>query len=149
MGSIPVYSTSKRGEQVVMTPQEKRLYHQIHPLKLATDISAEIVSLYLFWKHKLLAGMLVFLVPPIIASALVMRLANLETYKQSAFGRYIHDYMTPSAVAIRVLGTVITHVGAWYRKPALIPLGLLTVLLGWLQGKLLPATRKRIQPGTL
>jgi hypothetical protein len=31
-----------------MTPQEKMLYHQIHPLKLATDISAEIVSLYLF-----------------------------------------------------------------------------------------------------
>jgi hypothetical protein len=127
-----------------MTPQEKRLYHQIHPLKLATDISAEIVSLYLFWKHKLLAGMLVFLVPPMIASALVMRLANLETYKQSAFGRYIHDYMTPSVVAIRILGTVITHVGAWYRKPALVPLGLMTVLLGWLQGKLLPTSRRRI-----
>lgn len=49
-----------------MTPQEKMLYHQIHPLKLATDISAEIVSLYLFWKHKLLAGMLAALVPPVI-----------------------------------------------------------------------------------
>jgi hypothetical protein len=145
MGSIPVYSTSteKRRERVVMSPQEKRLYHQIHPLKLATDISAEIVSLYLFWKHKLLAGMLVILAPPVIASALVMRLANLETYKQSALGRYIRDYMTPSAVAIRILGTVITHVGAWYRKPALIPLGLMMVLLGWLQGKLLPNTRIR------
>jgi hypothetical protein len=131
-----------------MTPQEKRLYHQIHPLKLATDISAEIVSLYLFWKHKLLAGMLVFLVPPVIASALVMRLANLETYKQSALGRYIRDYMTPSVVAIRILGTLITHVGAWYRKPALFPLGLMTVLLGWLQGKLLPTSRRRIQSRT-
>jgi len=126
-----------------MTPREKTLYHQIHPLKLATDISAEIVSLYLFWKHKLLAGMLALLVPPVIASALIMRLANLEIYKQSALGRYIRDYMTPSAVAIRVLGTVITHVGAWSRKPALIPLGLMTVLLGWLRGKLLPNTRTR------
>lgn len=128
-----------------MTPQEKRLYHQIHPLKLATDISAEIVSLYLFWKHRLLAGMLVLLVPPVIASTLIMRLANLEMYRQSALGRYIREYMTPSAVAIRILGTVITHVGAWFRKPVLIPLGLATVLLGWLQGKLLPNTRARIQ----
>ncbi len=130
-----------------MNPREKTLYHQIHPLKLATDISAEIVSLYLFWKHKLPAGMLALLVPPVIASALIMRLANLEIYKQSVLGRYIRDYMTPSAVAIRVLGTVITHMGAWYRKPALIPLGLMTVLLGWLRGKLLPTTR-RIQSGT-
>ena len=128
-----------------MTSQEKRLYHQIHPLKLATDISAEIVSLYLFWKRRLLAGMLVFLVPPMIASALIMRLANLETYRQSAMGRYVRENMTPSAVAIRILGTVITHVGAWLRKPMLIPLGLATVLLGWLQGKLLPNMRARIQ----
>ncbi|HEY6541195.1 MAG TPA: hypothetical protein VIZ18_09665 [Ktedonobacteraceae bacterium] len=127
-----------------MTPREKRLYHQIHPLKLATDISAEIVSLYLFWKHRLLAGMLVLLVPPVIASTLIMRLANLETYRQSALGRYIREYMTPSAVALRISGTVITHVGAWFRKPALIPLGLVTVLLGWLRGKLLPGVRTRI-----
>src|ERR1700730_5093172 len=100
MGCIPVYSTSreKRRERVVMTPQEKTLYHQIHPLKLATDISAEIVSLYLFWKHRLLAGMLVLLVPPVIASTLIMQLANLETYRQSALGIYIREYMTPSAV---------------------------------------------------
>jgi hypothetical protein len=128
-----------------MNSREKTLYHQIHPLKLATDISAEILSLYLFWKHKLLAGMLVLLVPPMIASALIMRLANLETYRQSALGNYIRDYMTPFAVALRMLGTVITHVGAWYRKPALIPLGLVTVLLGWLQGKLLPNTRTSTQ----
>lgn len=38
-----------------MTPQEKALYHQIHPLKLFTDISAEVISLYLFWKRRLLA----------------------------------------------------------------------------------------------
>jgi hypothetical protein len=128
-----------------MTPQEKRLYHQIHPLKLATDISAEIVSLYLFWKHRLLAGMLILFIPPVIVSTLIMRLANLEPYRQSALGRYIREYMTPSAVAVRILGTIITHVGAWFRKPVLIPLGLVTVLLGWLRGKLVPNTRTRIQ----
>ena len=123
-----------------MTFREKQLYHQIHPLKLATDISSEIVSLYLFWKRKLLAGLLVFFLPPMIASALIMRLVDLEGYKQSAFGRYIHSYMTPPVVVARMLGTVVTHVGAWYRKPALIPLGLMMVLLGWMRGLLLPGS---------
>jgi hypothetical protein len=32
-----------------MTLQEKILYHQIHPLKLAADIGCELASLYFFW----------------------------------------------------------------------------------------------------
>lgn len=121
-----------------MTPQEKTLYHQIHPLKLLTDSSAEVISLYLFWKHKLLAGFIVMFLPPILASFLIMRWANLEAYKQSAFGNYIRTYMTPTVVVARMLGTVITHIGAWYRRPFLIPLGLGLVLLGWLRGILWP-----------
>jgi len=121
-----------------MTQQEKILYHQIHPLKLLTDISAEVVSLYLFWQRKLLAGLLVMFIPPMLASALIIRLVDLEAYKQSAFGRYIRTYMTSPVVVVRILGTVVTHIGAWYRKPALIPLGLMLVLLGWLRGLLWP-----------
>ncbi len=121
-----------------MTPQEKTLYHQIHPLKLFTDISAEVVSLYQFWKRKLIAGFVVLLVPPIIVSTLIIKWVDLEAYKQSAFGRYIRAYMTPLVVVVRILGTVVTHIGAWYRKPLLIPLGLVIVLLGWLRGILWP-----------
>ena len=121
-----------------MTPQEKTLYHQIHPLKLFTDGCAEVVSLYLFWKRKLVAGLIVAFVPPMIASALIIKWVDLEAYKQSAFGSYIHAYMTPFVVVVRLLGTVVTHLGAWYRKPVLIPLGLLIVLLGWLRGILWP-----------
>jgi hypothetical protein len=121
-----------------MTPQEKTLYHQIHPLKLLTDISAEVLSLYLFCKRRLLAGLVVLLVPPVIVSTLIIKWVDLEVYKQSAFGRYIRTYMTPPVVAVRLLGTVVTHIGAWYRKPILIPLGLLIVLLAWLRGILWP-----------
>lgn len=119
-----------------MTPQEKALYHQIHPLKLFTDISAEVISLYLFWKHKLFAGLLVIFLPPIIVSLLIMRWADLEPYKRSAFGKYVQKYMTPSVVALRVLGTVITHLGAWYRRPLLMPVGLGMVVIGWGRGVL-------------
>jgi hypothetical protein len=130
-----------------MTPQEKTLYHQIHPLKLFTDISAEVLSLYLFWKRKLIAGFIVLLVPPIIASALIIKWVDLESYKQSAFGRYIRAYMTPLMVAVRLLGTVVTHLGAWFRKPLLIPLGLVIVLFAWLRGILLPKrTEERQEP---
>ena len=121
-----------------MTPQEKSLYHQIHPLKLLTDISAEVLSLYLFWKRKLLAGLIVMFAPPIIVSILIIKWVDLEAYKQSAFGRYIRAYMTPLVVAVRLLGTVVTHLGAWYRRPILIPLGLVIVLLAWLRGILWP-----------
>jgi hypothetical protein len=127
-----------------MTPQEKRLYHQIHPLKLFTDISAEVLSLYLFWKRKLLAGLVVLLVPPIIVSALIIKWVDLEAYKQTAFGRYLRAYMTPLVVAVRLLGTVITHLGAWYRRPVLIPLGLVIVLLAWLRGILWPKGPKNL-----
>ncbi|HMA37628.1 MAG TPA: hypothetical protein VKY74_24455 [Chloroflexia bacterium] len=122
-----------------MTPQEKVLYHQIHPLKLAADISAEVVSLYLFWHHKPLAGSIAALAPAVLASALITRLVDLEPYKHSPAGRYIRVYMTPPVVALRALGTVVTHTGAWQRRPALIPLGLLLVLLAWLRGILWPA----------
>lgn len=119
-----------------MIPQEKGLYHQIHPLKLATDISAEIISLYLFWRRKLVAGLIVGVVPPMIVSFLLMRFANLEPYKQSGVGRHISVAMTPSAIMMRVLGTIVTHLGAWYRILVLLPTGLGIVLAGWLKGLL-------------
>jgi hypothetical protein len=119
-----------------MTPQEKVLYHQIHPLKLLADMSAEVISLYLFWRRKLFAGLLASFLPPILASLLIIRWVDLEPYKQSAFGNYLHRYMTPPVVAARILGTVITHLGAWFHRPLLIPLGLGLVLLGWLRGLL-------------
>jgi hypothetical protein len=119
-----------------MTPQEKALYHQIHPLKLFTDVAAEIISLYLFWKRKLFVGLIVEFLPPILASLSIMRWVNLVPYKQSAFGSYLQTYMTPAMVAMRVMGTIVTHIGAWYRRPYLIPLGLGLVIFGWLRGLL-------------
>jgi hypothetical protein len=77
-------------------------------------------------------------VPPIIVSTLIIKWVDLEAYKQSAFGRYLRTYMTPLVVAVRLLGTVVTHLGAWYRRPVLIPLGFVIVWLAWLRGILLP-----------
>jgi hypothetical protein len=55
-----------------------------------------------------------------------------------AFGRYIRTYKTPLAVAVHLFGTVVTNLGAWYRRPVLISLGLVIILLAWLRGILWP-----------
>jgi hypothetical protein len=89
-----------------------------------------------------MAGVLVLLVPPIIATTLIVRWVDLEPYKQSAFGRYLRTYMTPFAVMVRLLGTVVTHLGAWYRRPSLSALGLAIILLARLRGILWPGSRE-------
>ena|SRR5579859_7076213 len=121
-----------------MTFQEKSLYHQIHPLKLATDIGVTFPALYLLWQHQLVAGLIVTFVPSIIVSALVMRFANLEPYKESALGHYIQKYMSQTVVAMRVAGLFVMMIGAWLQAFWLIALGLALVVLAWLRGVILP-----------
>jgi hypothetical protein len=119
-----------------MTTREKVLYHQIHPLKLATDISAQIVSFWLFWIHLLLPGLLAMFVPPLIGSALVMHFADLTRQRDSAVGRYIAWEMTPAMQAVRLAGTLPISLGAWFHLWWLAALGLGLVIFGWLRGLL-------------
>ena len=121
-----------------MKAEEKYLYHQIHPLKLLTDWVAGIVALYPLWQHKLGLALVIALVPPPIASFLLIRFANLEKYKESAFGRYIRKYMTRQAEAIRFAGYIAMAVGAWTHIIGLIPAGLVIILFGWFRGRLFP-----------
>jgi len=46
---------------------------QVHPAKLDTDISAELAACILLWQRKPVAGLLVQLIPPAVASALLLR----------------------------------------------------------------------------
>jgi hypothetical protein len=117
-----------------MTFSEKVLYHQIHPLKLGTDILSGPISLYFLWQHELILGLLLHFAPPVIASALVITFADLRRQQDSAFGRYIKRMMTRAIEAIRFGGDIIMVFGAWYRSPALIAAGLLIVLAAWLSG---------------
>jgi hypothetical protein len=125
-------------EQNLMTVQEKSLYHQIHPLKLLIDIGATFPALYLFWQHQLVGALIATIIPSILASAFVMRFANLEPYKQSSMGRYIQEYMTPVVVSLRIIGLVVMCVGAWLQIFWLIPAGLAIVILAWMRGILFP-----------
>ena len=113
---------------------EKVLYHQIHPAKLAADVSASFISTYLLWQHKFGLAMLSAFVPAILASALVLRLADLERLKQSPFGQYIHQFMNRRIEAWRFAEQVMVWVGAWYHQFWLIPAGLAAVIAAWMSG---------------
>ena len=117
-----------------MNQKEKILFHQIHPAKLATDIVSAIVSLYFFWQHELLIGLITHFVPPPVGSFLVIRFAGLEPYKNSRLGRYLVRYMTPSAQGSRLLGDLITVIAAWYQSAAGIAFGLVIIVAAWSYG---------------
>lgn len=119
-----------------MTLREKALYHQIHPAKLATDILAELVSLYFLWRHQLALGLVTHFLPPILASALLVQFGNFEAQKNSRFGRYVAKHMTRAAEATRLAGDLLMALGAWLRSPILIASGLLIVIGAWTIGLL-------------
>jgi hypothetical protein len=120
-----------------MTRSEKILYHQIHPLKLGTDATAGVVSLYFFWQHRLWLALALHFLPPIVASALVISLSNLEQQRNSAFGRYVKGMMTTTIEALRLSGDIVMVFGAWYHSYTVIASGLVVIVAAWLSSLVL------------
>lgn len=121
-----------------MTIQEKMLYHQIHPLKLGTDITSAVVSTYFLWIHNLLVGLLVMFIPAFIASGALINVADFTWIRDSAIGRYLKWSMTHAMEALRFAGIAPMSFGAWFHQPLLIALGLVMILFGWLRGLIFP-----------
>ena len=121
-----------------MTRQEKVLYHQIHPLKLAVDWATGLIALYPFWLHRLWLALVIAFVPSLIVSLALVRSANLEPYKASRFGRYISRYMTGPMQGLRLAGYVAMAIGAWFHMWWILPICLCVVVLAWCRGILIP-----------
>ena len=119
-----------------MTPREKVLYHQIHPLKLGTDISVGYLSYLLLWRQRVGVGtaLLLQFLPAMLVSGTLIRWADLEPQRRSALGRYVTVSMTPSMQAVRMAGNLVLTLGARRRRLDLLVLGHLLVLFGWLRG---------------
>jgi hypothetical protein len=113
---------------------DRVLLHQVHPLKLAADVSASVISNTLLWRHRPLAGIVTRLALPIAGSAIVLTAADVERLRGTAVGRYVLANMSTAAVAVRLAGDMVMALGSWYRRPRWIALGLLIVAAGWSQG---------------
>ena len=122
-----------------MNFREKRLYHQIRPVKLATDIGVTPIFLFLLWRHQIAQALLVGFVPPVLVSAAMMIWPpDLERLKNSPLGNYVSKYMTPTIEALRLLTLVPMAWGAWTHRLRWIALGLIVLLLAWCSGLLFP-----------
>jgi hypothetical protein len=117
-----------------LTRRERVLYHQLHPLKLATDLASAVGAIPLFWRHRLGFALVVSLVPPIAVSAALLRWGSFERQRDSAFGRYVARWMSPAAEAVRLFGFAECAVGAWFHAPIAIVAGAAVVLAAWLRG---------------
>jgi hypothetical protein len=74
------------------------LLHQVHPLKLGADVSAEVISDALLWRHRLAAGLLVRFGLAIIGSSLVLSFAGVERLRSSPAGAYVLAHMPPEVI---------------------------------------------------
>ena len=114
---------------------EKRLYHQVHPIKLAVDIGVTFPFLYFLWHHEIIPALVVGFVPPAVISAAMLRWTpNLEGIKRSALGRYLRAYMTPAVEATRLLTLVPMAFGAWNHEPIYITIAVAVLIVAWCNG---------------
>lgn len=113
-----------------MTLKEKILYHQIHPLKLSVDISVGIVTTILAWQHNAVWFWILFLLPSVIASLFIIKFANLDKLKNSAFGKYTTVYMTRTIETVRLSGQIIMWAAAWFHSPVFIEIGSFLIIAG-------------------
>ena len=119
-----------------MNFKEKKLYHQIHPVKLFVDISTGILTTYLLWKHNTFGFLVLFSLPSIIISLVIIKFGNLYVLKNSRLGKYIEQYMTPLIETIRISGQIIMWVAGWYHSFLFIIIGFLIIIGGWFNGVL-------------
>jgi hypothetical protein len=62
------------------TSLDRILYHQIHPLKLFTDVVTAFGAAVLLWRHQLGAALALGFPPSFAVSAALIRWADLEPY---------------------------------------------------------------------
>ncbi len=115
---------------------DKTLYHQIHPFKMATDVIAAFLAVYLLWLHLIIEGLFVAFVPSLVISLFMLKLMDFEKQKESKFGKYVKRFMSRGTDTVRSIGFLIMLVGGWFRFGWLIALGFLVIILTWLNGML-------------
>lgn len=113
---------------------DRVLLHQVHPLKLAADISASLISNALLWNHAAVAGIAIRLALPLAGSAITLGYGDVERLRSTPTGRYVLEHMPPSATAVRLAGDVLMALGCWFRRPAVIVIGAAVIAAGWSHG---------------
>lgn len=115
--------------------RETYLLHQVHPVKLAADLTGDLLSTTLMWQHRAAAAVLAGFVPAVLASAVVTR-TDLAPLRDTRRGRYVLGHMPPAAQAVRFAGQLLAWRAAYRHDPAGIIRGHAVVAAGWSTGLL-------------
>jgi hypothetical protein len=121
-----------------MTFAERVLYHQIHPAKVFTDVATAVIAIDLFWRHFLVPGLVIAILPPVLVSATLIRDYDLDPLRRSAMGAYLRRFMPPWVQALRLFATAFAFYAAWYQVPAGVFGGLALVGACWANGIVRP-----------
>jgi hypothetical protein len=113
------------------------LLHQVHAVKLVTDVISGLASTVLMWRRRVRAALLLAHLPPAVASAVVIR-GDLSSLKATRRGRYVLQHMPPSAQVLRLLGQAVMWRAAYRHRVPGVAAGALTILIGWSYGLLPP-----------
>ena len=94
-----------------MNRHDRIVLHQLHPLKLATDILVTVPSTLLIWHHRLALGVLSAFVPAVLISLLLLqtsafapRLNRLAATRWGAAGLL---GMTDTMQCVRLVGLAV------------------------------------------
>jgi len=121
--------------------REKALYTGLHPIKQLVDWGSATTAIILLWNHWFFEGIIVAILPSLIAAALIMRYANLDRYKNSPLGRYTAQHMGRKVGGVRIAGIIPMALGAWLHASWLVLVGVAIVLLAWASPSLIRRSR--------
>lgn len=114
-----------------MQPADKMLVHQVHPAKIAADVTASAISNILLWRGRPKTALVVRVLLPVAGSAAVLGLADLDALATTRRGQYVLRHMPASAQAVRLAGDALMGLGARRRSAALLVAGAAVIAVGW------------------
>jgi hypothetical protein len=120
--------------------------HQVHPAKISADVTASIVSNVLLWKGEVKTAITVRVVVPVLGSAAVLGMADLDSLGKTRRGRYVLEHMPPAAQAIRLAGDAVMVWGARRRSRAFLLIGAAVIVAGWSHALWPHALARQAQP---
>ena len=126
-----------------MTLQEKTFYQQIHPLRLFVDWTTGFYSCYLFWQQDVIPGLFIAFIPSIIVSMFLAKFGELETLKNSTFGKYLRRTSNKTVDLIRLAAFSCMAAGSWFHQIPIAAVGLLVVIGTWTYGLFVKSNSKR------
>ncbi|MBI3627042.1 hypothetical protein HY224_03280 [Candidatus Uhrbacteria bacterium] len=119
---------------MTITQEEKILYHQVHPLKLIIEWSGALLALYFFWQGEMWKGIFMAFLPAVFSSWLVIQWADFKSIKNTHLGQNFKHYLAKHLKALRMLGYLLTVLGAIYNSTSTVTFGLAVIITSWFTG---------------